>query len=214
MLLKLNQSNLAINELRQAAHLDPYLVEARSALAQALQKTGDKDEARRELESVQRINRERDAVSRALILIETAAADMKKGNTGKAIGELREAAALSPELLEAHYQLGLALGRSAEAESAFRRVLQLNPNHAPAHYQLGLAFAARGDHTAASEFKLAVELAPGLTEAHRALAKLATTAKDWTTAEAHWTSVLAWIPDDPAAHANLTVVLKARNRPQ
>jgi Flp pilus assembly protein TadD len=139
---------------------------------------------------------------------------MKQGNTGRAIGELREAAALSPELLEAHYQLGLALGRSAEAESAFRRVLQLNPSHASAHYQLGLALASRGDHTAASEFKLAVELAPGLTEAHRALAKLATTAKDWTTAEAQWTAVLAWIPDDPDAHVNLPVVLKARSPAQ
>ena len=119
-----------------------------------------------------------------MILVESAAGHINKGEQSAAVQELQEAVTLSPGFTEAQYRLGLALRQSADgsakAESAFRQVLQLNPDHASAHLQLGLLFSAKGDRTeAAAEFENAARLAPGLAEAHRGLGRLAADSRDW-----------------------------------
>jgi protein O-GlcNAc transferase len=121
---------------------------------------------------------------------------------------------LSPGFIEAHYQLGLALRQSADgsakAESAFREVLLLDPNHAPAHLQLGLLLAADGDRAeAAAEFENAAKLAPGLVEARRELGRLATDSRDWETAVRQFQAVVAWNPQDAAAHYDPAASLNA-----
>jgi hypothetical protein len=71
-----------------------------------------------------------------MILVETAAGHMKKGEVTAAVGELQEPVTLSPDFTEARYQLGLPLLQSADgstkrrsandgatkAETAFQRV--------------------------------------------------------------------------------------------
>jgi len=205
VLLKLNDLNGAIEELRRATRLDPYLSEARVKLAQALQKAGEKEEARKELTEVQRIDAEKAGVGRAMLLIEKAADHIKKSEPVKAIAELREAAAVSPKFPEAHYQLGLALRQSSDdvagSEAAFRRVLELDPDHAVAHYQLGLLLQKRGDGAiASSELRKAAQLAPGLAEAHRELGRIAGDAEDWAAAVVELKALLAWEPGDADAH--------------
>jgi Flp pilus assembly protein TadD len=214
--------------------LNPDLGEAHATLAQAFQKAGHPQEARKELAELQRIDTAKANDGRAMILVETAVEHIKKTEFAVAISELREAVTLSPDFTEAHYQLGLALRQSAsassragsnrsasatdtlaQAETAFRRVLELNPADALAYFQLGLLLKSRGDNSqAASQFERAAQLTPGLTEAHLELGRMAKDAQDWTKAALEFEAVLAWSPQDAEAHYGLAAALKASGRLQ
>jgi tetratricopeptide (TPR) repeat protein len=214
VLLKLNRPAEALDELREATRLDPSLVEARVILAQTLAKTGQREDARREQEAIQRVNAENADVGRTLMLLQTGSERAKKGDVEGAIAELREAVALSPSFPEAHYQLGVALQQSdadaSEIETAFRRVLQLNPDHALARLQLGRVLAGRGDTGGAmAELREATALAPGLVEGYRALARLALEARNPNAAIRALQDVVIWKPDDADAHYDLAITLKA-----
>ena len=214
VLLKSNDVSGAIEEFRRAISLNPDLAQAHASLAQGLQRAGQKEEAQKELVELEKINLAAANQGRAMILVESAAGHINKGERSAAVQELQEAVTLSPGFIEAHYQLGLALAPSAEgsakAESAFRQVLRLDPNHARAHLELGLLFARKGDRVeAAAEFENAAKLAPGLVEAHRGLGRLAIDSRDWETAIRQFQAVVAWNPEDAAAHYDLAASLKA-----
>jgi len=214
VLLKANDLNGAIEEFRRAITLNPDLAQAHASLAQALQRAGQRGEARKELAALEKINLGVANEGRAMILVETAAGHINRGEQSAAVQELQEAVTLSPGFTEAHYQLGLALRKSADgsakAETAFRQVLQLNPNHALAHLQLGFLFAAKGDRAeAAAEFENAGKLAPGLVEAHQGLGRLASDSRDWESAVREFQAVVAWNPEDAVAHYDLAASLKA-----
>src|SRR5262249_28915432 len=213
-LLKLNDPEGAIVELGQAARLDPRLSEARINLAQALRKAGRVEEARREMEASERIMTQKANAGRALILTETAAQRVKAGDLKTAIVELREAVSLNPESLEACFLLASTLRKSSadpmEITKSLRRVLELNPKHVPARYQLGLAFESQGKMAEAmEEYRTATELAPSFIEARRAFGKAAMQVKDWETATRQFRGVIAWTPNDAAAHHQLSLALKA-----
>ena len=79
-----------------------------------------------------------------------------------------------------------------------------------AYLQLGLLLAAKGDRAeAAAEFENAAKLAPGLVEAHRGLGRLAADSEDWETALREFQAMVAWNPEDAAAHYDLAASLKA-----
>ncbi len=108
VLLKLNDLNGAIEEFRRAVALNPDLAQAHASLAQALQRAGQKEESQKELAELEKINLGVANQGRAMILVETAAGHINKGEQSSAVGELQEAVTLSPDFTEAHYQLGLA----------------------------------------------------------------------------------------------------------
>lgn len=59
----------------------------------------------------------------------------------------RRAAECRPELVEAHYNMGLGqmyLGRAAEMEQCFRRVVELDSGNGGGHYHLAVALHAQG----------------------------------------------------------------------
>ena len=205
VLLKLGDMEGAIEQFRLAARLDPRLTEAYVNLAQALVKGGRQDEAGRVIAEVKRLKERETGLGRAMLLVEVAARKFDAGEAGVAVASLREAVAASPDFAEAHYQLGLALRRasapSAHAEDAFLRAVQLDPRHAPARYEWARQLAAHGDTMGAmDQLRKAVELQPGLVEAHRARARIARASREWVTAAAELQALLAWEPDDAAAH--------------
>jgi tetratricopeptide (TPR) repeat protein len=213
-LLKLNDFEGAISELNQAARLNPLLSEVRINLAQALRKAGRVEEARKEIEESQRILTRKANAGRAMVLSETAAQHIKSGELTRAIAELYQAISLNPEMLEAYSLLGSTLqqnsGDPLEIEKAFRRVLELNPRHAIAHYQLGLLLEKQGKRSEAiAEYRTAIDLAPSLVEARRALGKAAISGKDWETAATQFRGLIAWRPKDADAHFQLSASLKA-----
>jgi Flp pilus assembly protein TadD len=59
------------------------------------------------------------------------------------------------------------------------------------------------------QLRKAVELQPGLVEAHRELARIARSSRDWVAAAAELQAVLAWEPGDAGAHDELAAALEA-----
>ena len=218
VLLRQNDLQGAIAELRKAVELNPNLAEARASLSQALRKAGRNDNSQQEAAALKQINAATSGQGQAMILIETAAQNTKGKEFSAAVSNLQQAVALSPNLVEAQYQLGVALRQSGDlqkSEEALRRVLQLDPNHAQAHLELGLVLAQRGDSAqGASELRRAVQLAPSLTQAHTALGKLAESSKDWATAIREYQAAAAWNPQDRQTHIDLARSLKASGHVQ
>ena len=177
-----------VEQLTRAIALDPSLVEARVTLAQALARAGRRAEAREQQDAVQRVNDEKAALGRAMLLVDTATDVLKRARPADAVPLLREAVALAPAFAEAHFQLAIALkqgeaghssrtaaavrgGQSDEVDAELRRAVELEPSHAPAYVELGLRRASRREITSGIEaLRHAVTLAPGLVAAQRPLA--------------------------------------------
>ena len=111
-------------------------------IAQALVLTRDDqtDLALRLLDDAVRLGGESD-----VLLVERGSRRFRIGRTEAAIQDFARAAALSPRLHVAHFNLGVALGsagRFAEAAEAFDRALRIDPGHAQTRYQLALALYA------------------------------------------------------------------------
>ena len=67
----------------------------------------------------------------------------------QALALFQEAAALNPNLAEAHYNLGVArwkIGQFPEAAAAYRKAADLKPDYADAHYNLGIALDEIGQY--------------------------------------------------------------------
>jgi tetratricopeptide (TPR) repeat protein len=219
ILLGLNDLSGAISELRQAVRLDPFFSEAHLTLARALQRAGQGEAAQKEREGAQRIDTLYRARGRAVVLLQAAADHLQAGDTAKALPELREATTLSPDFAEAHWQLAMGLWQSsgdlAETIKELHTVLELNPDYARAHYLLGLARKKQGmAGLAEAEFSRALELAPSLCDARRALAEMAAADRDWPKAITEYQKYLAWRPNDDAAQKALSMAEENLKRQQ
>src|SRR4029079_5488624 len=106
---KLNDLDGAISQLTEATRLDPLLSEAHVTLAQALQQTGRKEDARKEMSEAERMMTQKANAGRALVLLETASQHSNAGNLKSATSELRDAISLNSELLEAHLLMASVL---------------------------------------------------------------------------------------------------------
>jgi tetratricopeptide (TPR) repeat protein len=195
VLLKLNDLPGAVEQLRQAVGLDAYLSEARQQLIQALQRSGKSAEAAVQRAEANRVDREREAGGQAMVLIDAAKQSLANNEPQGGVAKLRQAVALALK----------ASGKDlAEVESQLRRALALRPGDAQAHYELGQALEAAGKNDEAlAQYRAAVDNAPSLVAAHRALARDALAAKDRLTAAAEFRSVLAWQPNDAEAQEAL-----------
>jgi tetratricopeptide (TPR) repeat protein len=95
---------------------------------------------------------------------------------------LRRATALTPDLVEAHFQLGVVLYLRkdyAGAAAAFRRAAEVRPSFAWAHYNLGQSLKAQGKRDEAAEaFRAALRCRPDFAEARRGLEELAETGRE------------------------------------
>ena len=153
VLLRMGDTAGAVVELREAIRLNPSLTEARVTLAQALVKEGQKDAALQQQAEVQRLNAEKADFGRMLVLLDSSAAFLARGDLARAVAQGREAVALRPTSAEAHVELGLALseldGSRAEAETAFRQAVALDPGYARAYRALARLLELRGDQAAA-----------------------------------------------------------------
>ncbi len=165
VLLRMGDSAGAVAELREAIRLNPSLTEARVTLAQALAKEGQKDAALQQQAEVHRLNAEKADFGRMLVLLDSSATLLARGDLAGAVAQGREAVALGPTVADAHFELGLALsevdGSRVEAEAAFRQAIALDPGHARAYRALARLLELRGDQAAARASRArAAALAP------------------------------------------------------
>ena len=133
------------------------------------------------------------------------------GKNADALVAIEQAARLSPEDFEAHYNLGNAryeLGEVEAAEQSFRRALAIKPDYAEAQNNLGQALIDRGNHKEAfMQFQSALALKPDLLEAHNNLGNLLLSWRDYDGATEHYQRALELSPTNAEAHCNLGIVL-------
>jgi tetratricopeptide (TPR) repeat protein len=123
---------------------------------------------------------------------------------------------ISPELVEAHNNLGNLLkdmGRKEDAEVEFRESLRINPDYAVAHYNLGFLLNNRGrKEDAEVEFREALRINPNFAEAHYNLGFLLKDMGRKEDAEVEFRESLRINLHDADVHNNLGILLKERGR--
>jgi tetratricopeptide (TPR) repeat protein len=119
---------------------------------------------------------------------------------------------LKPHLVEAHYDLALALrdqGQLDEAIAAFGRALELKPDHAQAHGNLGNALKDRGDlDGAAASYRRMLELKPDSAEVSNNLGNVLGELGKSDEALACFRRALELKPDHAWTHYNLGCALE------
>jgi len=156
---------LAIQELKQAAQLEPHKAAIHSSLGMCYQYRNKNKEAIDEFNKALAIE-PKDALTA-----------FNLGNAYAALGQnkdarrvYQQAIQIKPEMAVAHNNLATVLSMDGLYEQAieqFAYTLTLAPNMASAHYGLGLAQFNTHDYTsAAREFKIALAINPNLIDAH------------------------------------------------
>ncbi len=136
----------AINYYQKALELKPDFIEAEANLGNALHAQG-------KLSSEQQLHHAQ--LNRKLGLQSQKAGDFKT-----AIAYYKQALALQPDLVEAHYNLGVALQEQGELEAiaCYQRVLELNPNYAEVYFNLAQYQQQNDLEKAISNYRRGLEL--------------------------------------------------------
>lgn len=96
-------------------------------------------------------------------------------NFEEAIALYTRAIAITPDMAELHYKLGLTYGHKMmlnEAIASFARAVSLDPNHAKAYNNSGLAYERKAMlKEAISQYEKAVSTSPDYAQAHYNLAR-------------------------------------------
>ncbi|MGH7834049.1 MAG: tetratricopeptide repeat protein [Candidatus Binatia bacterium] len=108
-----------------------------------------------------------------------------------------------------------------EAQSVARKVKLPPPKAKPAQEKLGaedwFSLAVELEATSTKEaqraYHQALQLEPGMADAHLNLGKLYHDEREWEKAEAHYRAAVEHAPGDPAAHFNLGVLMEDMKRP-
>ena len=140
----------AVDASRQALTLDTRHNEARYALATSLMRLGSTDEAKKELETFQRVQAETMANTRRQselkVILRDAAAGLAKNEYVEAAALIRKALTIDPDNAGAQRDLGVALMKTTrydEAILAFQKSLQL-ADTAEVHQLLADTYTSMG----------------------------------------------------------------------
>jgi tetratricopeptide (TPR) repeat protein len=136
---------------------------------------------------------------------------LRDGQVANALTQLRKAAALRPDLLAIHYNLGRVLlqaGQAREAAERFQKAVEIQPGFAEGHYYLAVALSQEGRvNDAAKHLQTAVTLRPDFADAQNSFGNLLLQAGRWNEAVAHYDATVGLQPRNPVALNNLAWVL-------
>jgi len=163
----LGNTDQAIYECRTALAISPEVAEALCTLAAALiRKNGP----------IIALSNEAEAAGWDPDLNDITEIRRAEKGVQEAVEICQKAAALKPDLPDAHNILGIGYAyqeRPREAEAEFLRALEIKPGHLQAHYNLGLLYFARGGgEKAAAHLKKIIEIDPSSALARRVLARV------------------------------------------
>jgi tetratricopeptide (TPR) repeat protein len=205
----------AVQELRAAIRLDPSDYQMHYALAQALRKAGQPDEATAELESVRRMQARSTEDLREGFLESQTRKMLDAGEVDRAIENYRQSFKLKQDARGAT-NLGSALlwkGNTDEAMHVLEQALQIDPGYAWAHYYLGVAWARRREfEKGVASLTKALNLRPDFPEAEFYLGLCLAGQGKLQDAETHLRSAVAMRPDTALAHHYLGLVLEQLGR--
>ncbi|HNQ78240.1 MAG TPA: tetratricopeptide repeat protein [Acidobacteriota bacterium] len=195
----------AIHHLMESVRLDPAYRAARFNLATALMRTGDYAEAAGHYETI--LNEKPDAAGMSNLGMALA----KLGRTEEAVGWLKKAVGMEPEMFDARINLASALsesGRLKESEEHYRKALSLEPGSAPALNGYGQLLMKSGRRSMAiTEFRKAVAADKGSFSARTNLAAALAEEGDLQEAADQYNEALAVRPEDPQTLNALGLVL-------
>jgi tetratricopeptide (TPR) repeat protein len=157
-LVDLDRLDEAIDAGRRAVALAPDKPGVRTNLVRALIRAERLDEAAEVVEEA-RVRAPQDPIT----LCQAGHLRLLAEDRIAAERFFRDAAALAPDLAEAHYNLGVALQgqlRDEEAAAAYRRALEIEPDHRGARLNLGVALRSLGRVAAALEVWRGFDEAP------------------------------------------------------
>ncbi len=174
VLAELKDFPAAKEHLEKAIALGATEPQVHFKLSTVLRALGDKEGAQQQLILYQQLNQAK--INRTLAASKSAEAakEQAAGNLQKAAALYREASDATPDDLPLAFKLALALegsGDTASERTVLERVIKVDPTFALAQNQLGYLDTQTGDSASAEEhFRLAVQAAPGYTQAWISLA--------------------------------------------
>ena len=220
-LFELNDFQAAKEQLEkavetQSASSDEMKPQARWELAMALRNMGESEQAREQLTIYQQEKQALEDRTLAAQKTVTAADELARGNTQKAIDRYREAVASTPNDASLNYKLALALDSTGDFASecaVLERAVQIDPTFALAQYQLGYVESQQGDYPAAERrFRLAVQDAPAYTKAWVSLAATLGMESRFPEAQQAVSHALKLAPSDAEALQLRSDLTKTQNR--
>ncbi|HKW98595.1 MAG TPA: tetratricopeptide repeat protein [Bryobacteraceae bacterium] len=143
---------------------------------------------------------------------------VREGRNAEAIAAFRQAVQLNPDLIEAHFSLGVLLARQgrqsySEAMQQFLEVLRLNPNDVDAHVNISNLLDEEGDIAASvAAMRKATALASEKTDLYVMLGEKQNKAGMYADAVASFQQALHSKRDLPRAHVGLGIALKHLRR--
>jgi tetratricopeptide (TPR) repeat protein len=147
------------------------------------------------------------AIDKATELANRGTELLAHGKVDEAVAVYQEAARLSPEDEDMHYNLALALARQGKREAAqaeYLEALRIYPDYTEAHNNLGNLLVAEGKFDdAIAHFKDALKIAPDNASAHNNLGKALVLQGKFTDAIPCFREALRLKPDYLEARNNL-----------
>ncbi len=169
VLVFLHEWQEAKDQLEKAIALGALQAEAHFELAKALRGLGETERASAEMKLYQEMKKGEEAELEAAESVGLGDEALEGGKVKEAIAHYREATGGQPANADYHYKLALAMLRDGDepgARKELEQTVQLDPKLPRAQNSLGFILSRSGDaEGAAQHFRMAVEAAPGWTEA-------------------------------------------------
>src|SRR5439155_247417 len=159
---------------------------------------------------------ESDNIDKATDLLNHGTELLVQGKIDEAVAEFKEAARLSPEDEDMHYNLALALARQGQREAAkaeYLEALRIYPDYTEAHNNLGNLLVADGKFDdAIGHFKEALKISSENASAHNNLGKALALQGKFTDAIPCFREALRLKPDHLEARYNLATAYLAQKQ--
>jgi Flp pilus assembly protein TadD len=174
VLTKLKDYVGAKEQLEKAIELGGAEPQIRFELVTTLRNLGETEQAQEQLKIYEQELQEK--ANRTLAAGKAAEAEQEfsKGEIQRAVDLYREAVAATPQDALLNYKLALALDRAGDTSNervALNKAIEIDPDLAAAQHQLGYLASVQGDFPSAEKyFRLALQAAPGYTQAWISLA--------------------------------------------
>jgi len=211
---------------KQALGKNPKLQPAMNNLGVLYQKTGQTPAALQQFEAAIKVNPTNPQAvqaynNRGALLFDKAKLTNNKAGYDEAIGSIRRALALDAESMAAYQLLAQVYYHTAESDRAKLKLAQLvcdeakkiDQNYAPIYNTLGLIKLRSKDVTGAlTEFRKAVSIDPGLTEAQLNVAAISLSSRNYKQAEDAFQAVLKKLPSHVESTIGMGVALRGQRK--
>jgi tetratricopeptide (TPR) repeat protein len=204
--LSAGNAKAAAESYRKALRLNPRDAKLRYNLSLALDRMGDFDSERKELERTVQLD-----PSLAVAQDQLGLLALRKGELATAERLFKQALVIDPTFSEAQSNLGVLYsqqGRNKEAAELFQRAIENDPKYSKARVNFGLLMAQQGAFAEAEQqFRAAIAVDANYPDAYAALGMLQAKTGQGAEAVSSFQKAVALNPASAQAHLNLGIAL-------